>query len=79
MSVIVVAILLAVNVEVSLAVTRLTQPRLLKDSNLPVNISLVQLLVLVSDDTQSLLQEEAPQVRFLHIFVFIVIAQLFGG
>lgn len=65
MGVFVVAILLAVNVKVGLAVSRLTQPRLLEDINLPVNISLVQLLGLVSEDTQSLLQEEAPEVMFL--------------
>lgn len=65
MNAIVVAILLAVNMEVGLAVSRLTQPRQLRDNNLSESISLVQLLGLLSDDTQSLHQEKTPEVMLV--------------
>lgn len=64
MHVTVVAILVAVNIEAGFAVSRLTQPRLLKDNNLPESISLLQLLGLLSEST-SLYQKEEPEVMLL--------------
>lgn len=66
MNVIVVAILLAVNIEVGLAASRLTQPRTFKDNKLAESISLVQLLGLLSEGTTpTLYEEETPEVMVL--------------
>lgn len=66
MCVIILAILLAVNIEVGLSVSRLTQPRMLKDSNLPESIPLVQFVgILSEEDAQPLHLEEQPEVTFV--------------
>lgn len=65
MNVIAVAMLLVLNIKVGLAVSRLTEPRLLRNGNVPETIALVQLLGLMFDGTPSVYRAETPKVTLV--------------